>query len=91
MMYRVGTMAALESGMFDWRIVTADEFDAAKADGWHLDQYAAKGAHESKPDVVPDDAPPTRAELEQKATELGIKFDGRWGDKKLSDAITAKL
>lgn len=35
--------------------------------------------------------PPTRDEIEQKASELGIKFDGRWGDKKLADAIVEKL
>lgn len=34
---------------------------------------------------------PTRAELEQKATELGIKFDGRTSDKKLADLIKATL
>lgn len=32
-------------------------------------------------------APPTRAELEQKANELGIKFDGRTTDKKLAAKI----
>lgn len=36
---------------------------------------------------LPDDAPPTREELEQKATELGIKFDGRTTDKKLAAKI----
>lgn len=39
----------------------------------------------------PDDAPPTRAELEQKATELGIKFDGRTTDKKLAAKIAEAL
>lgn len=40
------------------------------------------------PAVVPaDDAPPTRAELERKAKELGIKFDGRTGDKRLAALI----
>lgn len=38
-----------------------------------------------------ESAPPTRDELERKATELGIKFDGRTSDKKLSAAIEAKL
>jgi hypothetical protein len=38
-----------------------------------------------------DDAPPTRAELEAKATELGIKFDGRTKDKKLGQLIQDKL
>lgn len=37
------------------------------------------------------DGAPTRAELEQKAAELGIKIDRRWGDKRLLDAIDAAL
>ena len=43
-------------------------------------------------DTAPeDDAPPTRAELEAKATELGIKFDGRTKDKKLGQLIQDRL
>ena len=38
-----------------------------------------------------DDASPTRAELEVKATELGIKFDGRTKDKKLGQLIQDQL
>ena len=38
-----------------------------------------------------DDAPPTRAELEAKATELGIRFDGRTRDKKLGQLIQDRL
>ena len=41
--------------------------------------------------VPEDDAPPTRTELEAKAKELGIKFDGRTGDKKLGQLIQDKL
>ena len=40
---------------------------------------------------VTDDAPPTREELEAKATELGIKFDGRTKDKKLGQLIQDRL
>jgi len=40
---------------------------------------------------VADDAPPTREELEEKARELGIKFDGRTGDKLLLKRITEAL
>lgn len=40
---------------------------------------------------VDDNAPPTRAELEQKAHELGIKFDGRIGDKRLAALIEKHL
>lgn len=34
-----------------------------------------------------DDSPPTRKELEAKATELGIKVDKRWSDKTLSERV----
>ena len=43
-------------------------------------------------DIVPeDDALPTREELEAKATELGIRFDGRTKDKKLGQLIQDRL
>ncbi len=43
-------------------------------------------------DTAPeDDAAPTRAELEAKATELGIRFDGRTKDKKLGQLIQDRL
>lgn len=38
-----------------------------------------------------DDEPPTRVELEQKATELGLKFDGRNSDANLSKRIAETL
>ena len=41
--------------------------------------------------IKSDDAPPTRAELQQKADELGIKVDGRWSDRKLGDVIAAAI
>ena len=40
---------------------------------------------------VIEDAPPTRAELEAKATELKIRFDGRTRDKKLGQLIQDRL
>lgn len=43
-------------------------------------------------DTAPeDDAAPTREELEAKAKELGIRFDGRTGDKKLGQLIQDRL
>ena len=42
-------------------------------------------------EVVEFDAPPTRKEMEAKAQELGIKFDGRTSDKKLSLLIETAL
>jgi hypothetical protein len=38
-----------------------------------------------------DDSAPTREELEAKATELGIRFDGRTKDKKLGQLIQDRL
>ena len=43
------------------------------------------------PVPVIKDAPPTRAELEAKATELKIRFDGRTRDKKLGQLIQDRL
>ncbi len=44
-----------------------------------------------QPVEIDDNAPVTRAELEQKANELGIKHDGRTTDKRLSEKIEAAL
>lgn len=44
---------------------------------------------DDEPEV--DDAPPTRAELEAKAAELGIKVDKRWSDKTLGERIESAL
>ncbi len=41
--------------------------------------------------VQDDNAAPTRAELEAKANELGIRFDGRTKDKKLGQLIADRL
>ena len=98
MMYRYPAVLrdalALQDGKYDSCIV-ADEVaqDVALADGWQLTPADAKAASEAtKEPVAPaDDAPPTRAEMEAKAAELGLKFDGRTGDKKLADMIAAKL
>lgn len=46
---------------------------------------------ESETETVDDEAAPTREELEAKATELGIRFDGRTKDKKLGQLIQDRL
>jgi hypothetical protein len=99
MVYRIGTQQALESGRYDVKVITADALDQAIDDGWHLDQYAAKAAGEKPVSQAPEGAspnpfdtdPPTREELETKARELGLKFDGRTGDKKLAAMIAVAL
>lgn len=81
MLYRVGEMIALESGKYDFLIVSESEYESAVADGWHIDQYAAKAAIE--PADINQSGEVTREEMEQKASELGLKFDGRTSNKKL--------
>lgn len=83
-------------GTFDYKGVnTQEEFDAAIEAGWYptLDEAVAtkllQGAGTAQ--LPSNDAPPTRAELEQKATELGLKFDGRTSDKKLGEMIAEAL
>lgn len=89
MTYRAGGPWALESGAYSLRLVADDaELQDATAEGWHLDQYAARDAADVEAATA---APPTRAELEIKAAELGIKVDGRWSDRKLSDMISTAL
>jgi hypothetical protein len=90
MLYRAG-VGTFVDGVECAAMVVADARaqTAAEADGW---MASVHGAAPSEPAIAPaDDAPATRAELEAKAKELGLKFDGRWGDKRLSDAIAAKL
>ena len=84
-----------QDGCYDWLIVDESEVEAALKDGWYRTKEEAKAAYEAVP-VVPvaepaSDAAPTRAELEQKAKELGLKFDGRTTDKKLAALIAEKV
>lgn len=48
-------------------------------------------AAEPEPEPIDEDTAPTREELEAKATELGIRFDGRTKDKKLGQLIQDRL
>lgn len=79
--------------------INQEDFDAKIAAGWHETLVIAVDAVvNSKQDqkqesskVESDEVPPTRVEMEEKAKELGIKFDGRTGDKKLLAMINEKL
>lgn len=72
---------------------TQEALDEAHAAGWSdsVAEACARAAGIAKtPSVEPvpsDDAPPTRAELEEQAAKLGLKVDGRWSDKRLTQAI----
>ena len=84
LVYRDGGPYQRRGGTFrSIQVNSQAEYDDALADGCV-----------THPDLIgqdTDNAPPTRAELEAKATELGLKFDGRTTDRKLLAAIDAAL
>ena len=91
-LYRAGTGTLVDGVECAFMLAKdAAEQAVALADGWGFVAHAEPASPASQSASPADDAPPTRAELEAKATELGVRFDGRWGDKRLSDAIAAKL
>lgn len=90
MVYKHPGAHKVDGVSFDYLIVTDDKLDEALAAGWALSAPKAKEAFDAA-QAAPAETAPTRAELEQKATELGIKFDGRTTDKKLSAAIADKV
>ena len=68
----------------------ADEAELGRAlsSGWFRTlPEAMAGDH----DELPDNSAPTREEMEAKAVELGIKFDGRTTDKSLAEKIEYML
>ncbi len=105
MLYRTPGPTIIEGTGYALHLVHSDdELAAALADGWHETTAAASAPDSREPQAAGDSpvasegaedaedaAPPTRAELEQKATELGVSFDGRTTDKKLRARIDAAL
>lgn len=98
MLYKADGEHEIHGGFFDYIIVdTAEELDSATALGWSVSPAEATEHKEQAkmiaavpvPPMVPMDAQPTRDELERKATELGIQFDGRTTDAKLAGKIAA--
>lgn len=53
MVYRVGTMAVLMSGTYDHKLVNdAEDLKASQAEGWCLDEDAAKESHAAAAEAV---------------------------------------
>lgn len=70
------------------RVENRAAYDEAIAAGWtHAPGEKPAPAPAPEPAPVDDDAPPTRAELEEQAAKLGLRVDGRWSDKKLAERI----
>ena len=73
-------------------VANEDELNRAIADGWNTSKDdAVVGKVAELRDEVIDVAPPTREEMEAKAKQLGLKFDGRTSDRKLLAMITEAL
>lgn len=97
--YRKAAGKREDRSAFDTLLVASDdELVSALKNGWHHDVISAL-APQDQPAAIPDDLsvvadddlPPTRDELETKARELGLKFDGRTSDRKLSAMIDEAL
>lgn len=73
-----------------WAIKPTKKKKPAKPLDWR-EQVKAAPAPEPEPEPIDEDALPTREELEAKASELGIRFDGRTKDKKLGQLIQDRL
>jgi len=67
------------------------EFDKLIAAGWFATMAEALEGKTTEAVKAEDSAPVTRLELETKANELGIRFDGRTPDGKLGKLIQEKL
>ena len=96
MVYKVPGKHVRPHGTYDFTGVNdAEELQAKLKDGWFSSLPEAIDSKQAVPVVetvkADDIAPPTRQELEEKATELGIKFDGRFSDKKIAQLIDEAL
>ncbi len=96
MVYKVPGKHVRPHGTYDFAGVNnAEELQAKLKEGWFSSLSEAIESKKVEPVVkeskTDDIAPPSRQELEEKATELGIKFDGRFSDKKISQLIDEAL
>lgn len=94
MVYRCPGPHQRAGGTYEFRGVTskAEEDELLRA-GWFETLPEAINGRAALKELPPSELPPTRDELEQKAKELGIKFDKKTSDetlsKKISDAVGA--
>lgn len=87
--YRCPGAHSRPGGSYDWLSIASEEaLEDAFAKGWFA---SMPEAIEGKRAESVDDSAPTREELELKAIELEIPFDGRTSDKKLAKLIADAL
>ena len=85
MLYKLGNHIEIEGVKYEYAIVSEEEVEEKLSEGWYLTTTEAKKVDSN------DDGDVTREEIEFKAKELGIKFDGRMSDKTLLTKIEEKL
>ena len=99
-MYRVpGPHKKPRGGTYGYRGADDQEaFDALLAKGWFPSYEEAvagkvgnKAAAKVEDESIDEVSAPTREELETKAKELGVSFNARTSDKKLSERIAEAL
>ena len=85
LVYKCPGNFSCNGGTYDYKsVVDESSLQKAEAEGWHKTLTEAQGG-------IDEVSAPTRSELEQKAVELGLKFDGRTTDRKLNLMIEAAL
>ena len=96
MLFKVPGAVKHEGMTYDFIVVEAEDVPAKVAEGWSgsLVDAKAKAPPPAPPPPAPpaplepsDDAPPTRAELEEQCKKLGLKVDGRYSDRRLLSMI----
>lgn len=65
-------------------VADAQALAEAEQVGWFRTMPEAIEGRTAQKAEPADDAPPTRAEMEQRAAEVGMKVDGRWSDARLA-------
>lgn len=90
MLYKIGTRLQWEGASYDTIIVDEDDIPEKLKEGWYRHPIEAKGANEAKGDADLD-GEVTRAEMEIKAKELGIKFNHKTTDASLMAKINEAL
>lgn len=99
MLFQVGDQEEMHGGRFNYILVhDNDALEAMIDSGWYMTTCHAKEAAGKPVQAVAetvaigeDGALLDRSALEARATELGVKFDGRTSDRKLNTLIIEKL
>lgn len=84
MLYKRGDSFQWEGRSYDIVTVHESEIESYEKQGWFTDPLSPFKEPE-------DNSAPTREELEIKAKELNIEFDGRTSDRKLMEKIEEAL